>query len=428
MIGAGYVGLVSAACFSEFGYDVSCVDRDAERIDKLQNGVIPIYEPGLDQLVKQNAKAGRLKFTTGMAGPVRDSAAVFIAVGTPTRRGNGIADTSFVMAAAEEMAPELRQGTMVILKSTVPVGTARQVKQALSRTAKEIHIVSNPEFLREGSAIEDFMQPDRVVIGTENDKAAKFMRRLYRPLVLSSMSFLFTSLESAELVKYATNAFLAMKVTFINQMADLCEKTGADIGDIAKGLGLDKRIGPRFLQPGPGFGGSCFPKDIRALDAIAEHYQVRLDLVAATISANESRKKSIADRVMAALGTLAGKRLAVLGLTYKPNTDDMREAPSLTVIPALQKAGAEIVAFDPAGMAEAKKLLPGVTFCRSSEEAVTGADALIVLTEWNVFRALDFSRLKNRMRGADIFDFRNIYRPHDVQAAGFRYFGLGSRQ
>jgi len=428
MIGAGYVGLVSGACFSEFGLDVTCVDTDAEKIGKLERGEIPIYEPGLDALVARNRAAGRLRFTTDLAEAVRGAEAVFIAVGTPTRRGDGHADLGYVFAAAEEIARVLRHPTVVVTKSTVPVGTGRRL-QALFRALRPdlaIEVASNPEFLREGSAIEDFMRPDRVVCGVESEHARDVLARAYRPLNLIETPILFTGLETAELIKYATNAFLAMKVTFVNELADLCEAVGADIQQVAKGLGLDRRIGRKFLHAGPGYGGSCFPKDTLALLRTAEEHGVPLRLVETTIQVNDARKRRMVKKIRDALdGRLAGRRIAVLGLTFKPNTDDMRESPSLVILPPLVAEGAEVRAYDPQGAREAARLLPEITLCPDPYAALEGADALVLLTEWNEFRGLDLARARDLMRGRVIVDLRNVFDPERVVALGFSYTGVG---
>ncbi|MGB8276169.1 MAG: UDP-glucose/GDP-mannose dehydrogenase family protein [Alphaproteobacteria bacterium] len=428
MIGTGYVGLVSGACFSEFGLDVVCVDKDKGKIARLEKGEIPIYEPGLDQLVAANAKAGRLTFSTELKPVVASADAVFIAVGTPSRRGDGHADLTYVFAAAEEIAGALDGYTVVIDKSTVPVGTAREVARRIRavRPDADFDVVSNPEFLREGSAIADFMRPDRVVIGTDSERAREVMRLLYRPLYLIERPILFTNPETAELIKYAANAFLAAKITFINEVADLCERVGADVHDVARGIGLDGRIGRKFLHPGPGYGGSCFPKDTKALIKIAEQADMRLSIVESVVAANDARKKHMGQRILARLGdNPRGKTAAILGVTFKPNTDDMRDAPSLDIIPALQKAGVTVRAFDPAGMGEAAKLLPGVTWCEGAYEALEGADVVAILTEWNEFRALDPARMKALLRSPVMVDLRNIYEPQVMHEAGFEYSCIG---
>jgi UDPglucose 6-dehydrogenase len=428
MIGTGYVGLVSGACFSEFGINVVCVDNDGDKIDRLSRGEIPIYEPGLDSLVETNVRAGRLSFTRDLASTVGNATAVFIAVGTPSRRGDGYADLTYVFAAAEEIAKALQGYAVVVDKSTVPVGTAREVERRIRaiRPEADFDVVSNPEFLREGSAINDFMRPDRVVIGTESPRAREIMREIYRPLYLIETPIIFTRRETAELIKYAANGFLATKVAFINEMADLCEKLGADVHDVTTGIGLDGRIGRKFLHPGPGYGGSCFPKDTMALVKIAQQAAAPLGIVEAVVKSNEARKKRMADHIIAALGgSAAGKTVAVLGLTFKPNTDDMREAASLEIIPALQAAGATVRAFDPEGMSEAKRLLEGVVWCENEYATMEGADALAILTEWNEFRALDMERVKALLRRPVMVDLRNIYDPVEMAAAGFEYTCVG---
>jgi UDPglucose 6-dehydrogenase len=428
MVGTGYVGLVSGACFSEFGIDVACVDKDADKIAQLKAGKIPIYEPGLEGLVQRNAAAGRLAFTTDLRAAVAGAEAVFIAVGTPSRRGDGHADLSYVFAAAEEIALGLTDYTVVVTKSTVPVGTGRKVAERIRavRPDAEFDVASNPEFLREGSAIEDFMRPDRVVIGTGSERARETLRRIYRPLYLIEKPILFTRLETSELIKYASNAFLATKITFINEIADLCEKVGADVHDVAKGIGLDGRIGAKFLHAGPGYGGSCFPKDTMALVRTAQEANSPLRIVETVADINERRKKAMAARVIAGCGgSVAGKTIAVLGLTFKPNTDDMRESPSLALVPALQAAGAAIRAHDPEGMAEARKLLEGVEYFGGPYEAMRGADALVIATEWNAFRNLDLERMKALLRAPLVVDLRNIYNPREMKAAGFRYQSIG---
>jgi UDPglucose 6-dehydrogenase len=430
MIGAGYVGLVSGACFSEFGHHVTCVDQDELKIGRLRRNEIPIYEPGLDALVARNAAAGRLKFDKDLAAAVADAELVFIAVGTPSRRGDGHADLTYVREAAKQIAAAMDGYTVVVTKSTVPVGTGREVADIIraANPQADFDVVSNPEFLREGSAIDDFMRPNRVVIGVESERGRDKMRELYRPLFLIETPILFTGLETAELTKYAANGFLAMKISFINQVADLCEKVGADVHDVARGIGLDGRIGQKFLHPGPGYGGSCFPKDTRALVEIARQANAPISLIEATDGFNESRKLQMAERVVAALGgSAAGKVVALLGLTFKPNTDDMREAPSLAIAPALIKAGATVTAHDPEGMAEARKLMPDLTYCADPYEAMTGADAVVFLTEWNSYRALDLKRVKAILKQPVVVDLRNIYRPSEMRAAGFRYSSIGRR-
>jgi UDPglucose 6-dehydrogenase len=428
MIGTGYVGLVSGACFSEFGTDVVCVDMDVEKIARLEDGVMPIYEPGLETQVASNVAAGRLSFTTDLAAAVASSDAVFIAVGTPSRRGDGHADLSFVHGAAAQIAKALDGYTVVVMKSTVPVGTGNDVERIIRETRPDakFDVVSNPEFLREGSAIEDFMRPDRVVIGTDSEDAKVLMRALYRPLSLIETPILFTNRETAELIKYATNAFLATKISFINELADLCEVVGADVRDVSRGMGLDGRIGRKFLHPGPGYGGSCFPKDTLALVRTAQEAGAPVRIVEAVVDINFERKKSMAKRILTACGgSVEGKSIGVLGLTFKPNTDDMRESPSLDIIPALQAAGAQVRAFDPAGMAEAKKLLDDVTWCADAYDALNGTDAVVIVTEWNEFRSLDFARMKETMKSPILVDLRNIYDAEHVVSSGVAYSCVG---
>jgi UDPglucose 6-dehydrogenase len=428
MIGAGYVGLVSGACFSEFGVHVTCVDLDESKIARLNAGEIPIFEPGLEQLVANNAEAGRLTFTTELAPAVAEADAVFIAVGTPSRRGDGHADLSYVYAAAEEIARAMDGYTVVITKSTVPVGTGDEVERIIRETRPdaEFDVVSNPEFLREGSAIGDFMRPDRVVIGTDSEKAQQVMRSLYRPLYLIETPILFTKRRTAELIKYAANSFLAVKITFINEIADLCEKVGADVQDVARGIGLDGRIGSKFLHAGPGYGGSCFPKDTLALVRTAEQFGAPTRIVDTVVSINDARKKAMAGRVIEACGgSVDGKSIAVLGVTFKPNTDDMRDAPSLDIIPALQSAGATVRAYDPEGMEEAEKLLRGVDWCADAYQAMDGADAVVIITEWNQFRLLDLERTKSLLKQPVMVDLRNIYKVEDMAASGFTYHSIG---
>jgi UDPglucose 6-dehydrogenase len=430
MIGTGYVGLVSGACFSEFGASVTCVDKDAGKIARLQRGEVPIYEPGLDQIIETNTRAGRLSFTGELAAAVADADAVFIAVGTPSRRGDGHADLTYVFSAAEEIARAITGYTVVVTKSTVPVGTGRHVAEIIRaiRPDAEFDVVSNPEFLREGSAIQDFMRPDRVVIGSESARAQEVMRELYRPLYLLETPMLFTTIETAELTKYAANSFLATKISFINEIADLCEKVGADVQDVARGIGLDGRIGRKFLHAGPGYGGSCFPKDCLALVRTAQEAGSPVTIVETVTRVNDKRKESMAQRIVRACGgSVQGKTIAVLGLTFKPNTDDMRDSPSLAVIPALQQGGASIRAFDPEGMVEAQKALENVVFCGGAYDAMQGADALVILTEWNEFRALDLERVKSLLRSPTVIDLRNIYKPADMADAGFFYFSIGRR-
>jgi UDPglucose 6-dehydrogenase len=429
MIGGGYVGLVSGACFAEFGTDVTVVETDAKKLADLHEGHMPIYEPGLDKLVAENVAAGRLVFTHDLAAAVHDTEAVFIAVGTPTRRGDGHADLSYVYAAAEQVAHALTDYAVIITKSTVPVGTSRRIEEIVraARPGLDFDVASNPEFLREGNAIGDFMRPDRVVIGTESERARDVLRQLYRPLYLIEAPIVFTGIETAELTKYAANAFLAMKVTFINEMADLCEKVGADVHDVARGIGLDGRIGRKFLHPGPGYGGSCFPKDTLALMRTAQDYGAPSRLVETTVAVNDARKSAMAMRVIAACGgSVRGKTIAVLGLTFKPETDDMRDAPSLSIVARLAGDGAMIRAFDPEGMQQAKPLLPGgVIYCRDAFDAAQGADVLVVITEWNEFRALSPTRLRNAMCGRVLVDLRNVYDPIAMRQAGFEYHCVG---
>src|SRR5208282_3494078 len=428
MIGTGYVGLVSGACFSEFGVSVSCVDQDEAKIAGLRRGEMPIYEPGLTALVAANVAAGRLSFTTDLAAAVVGADAVFIAVGTPSRRGDGHADLSYVFAAAEAIGRALRGPGVVVTKSTVPVGTGYQVAAILrgNRAKGGVEVAANPEFLCEGSAIADFMRPDRVVIGADSERARVVLRQLYRPLYLIETPMLFTDVATAELIKYAANAFLATKVTFINEIADLCETLGADVQDVARGIGLDGRIGRKFLHAGPGFGGSCFPKDCRALVRTAGEAGGGLAIVETVLRVNEARKRRMADKIAAACGgSLAGKSLAVLGLTFKPNTDDMRDAPSLEILPRLLAAEARIRAFDPEGMDEAKKLMPELVYCRDAYQTMEGADALILLTEWNEFRGLDLGRVRDRSTSPLVIDLRNIYQPQEMAAAGLSYLSVG---
>ncbi|MCC7016953.1 MAG: UDP-glucose/GDP-mannose dehydrogenase family protein [Rhodospirillales bacterium] len=428
MIGTGYVGLVSGACFSEFGVEVVCVDNNGSKIEDLRRGKMPIFEPGLEDLVARNVKAGRLSFSTDLAGAVKGADAVFIAVGTPSRRGDGHADLSYVYDAAREIAAALTDYAAVVTKSTVPVGTGREVERIIRETRPnaDFDVVSNPEFLREGSAIGDFMRPDRVVIGANGERARELMRRLYRPLYLIETPIIFTTLETAELIKYAANTFLATKITFINEIADLCEKVGADVQDVAKGIGLDGRIGRKFLHAGPGYGGSCFPKDTLALVRTAEAAGSPIRIVETVVAANERRKKAMAGRVVAACGgSVKGLTIAILGLTFKPNTDDMRDSPSLDIVPALQKAGARVRAYDPEGMKEAQTLLADVEWCQDSYDALQGADAAVIVTEWNQFRALDLPRLRKIMKRPVLVDLRNIYRPDEIAAAGIAYHSIG---
>jgi UDPglucose 6-dehydrogenase len=425
MIGTGYVGLVSGACFSDFGHRVTCVDRDAGKIAALQNGKIPIYEPGLDQLVSSNAAAGRLDFSLDLKDAVAQADAVFIAVGTPSRRGDGHADLSYVHAAAREIAENLKGFTVVITKSTVPVGTGDDVERIITETNPKADFVvaSNPEFLREGAAIRDFKHPDRIVVGTEDERARKVIAEIYRPLFLNEAPIMYTGRRTAELIKYAANAFLATKITFINEIADLAERAGADVQEVAHGIGLDNRIGGKFLHAGPGFGGSCFPKDTRALVKTAQDYGVPLRIV---LSVNDARKRAMARKVAAVFGgNLRNRTIGVLGLAFKPNTDDMREAPSIPLITALQDLGAKVQAYDPVSMEQAKLELPDVTYCDNPYSCAAKADALVIVTEWEQFRALDMTRLKREMAQPVIVDLRNVYRPDEMAEHGFKYASVG---
>ncbi len=428
MIGAGYVGLVSGACFADFGHNVACVDTDAAKVAALRVGKIPIFEPGLDEIVAKNVKAGRLSFTTKIAEGLEKAEVVFIAVGTPSRRGDGHADISYVLAAAKEIAQAATRPLVVVTKSTVPVGTGDEIEKVLAevKPKAKISVVSNPEFLREGAAIEDFKRPDRIVIGTEDADARAVMAAVYRPLNLNQAPILFTGRRTAELTKYAANAFLATKITFINEMADLAEKVGANVQEIARGIGLDNRIGGKFLHAGPGYGGSCFPKDTLALIKTAKDFGAPSRIVETVADVNNKRKASMAERVIAAAGgSLKGKTVAVLGLTFKPNTDDMRDAPSLEIVPALQAAGAKIQAHDPEGMEAAAKMLPNVTFCAGPYEAAKDASVLVLITEWDVYRALDLDKLKAALLAPSVVDLRNVYVPAEMAAKGFRYLSIG---
>jgi UDPglucose 6-dehydrogenase len=428
MIGSGYVGLVSGACFADFGHDVTCVDKDASKIDALLAGRMPIFEPGLDHLVATNVTAGRLNFTTDVAAAVSGADAVFIAVGTPSRRGDGHADLSYVYAAAEEVAQALTGFTVIVNKSTVPVGTGDEVERIVRATnAKaDFAVVSNPEFLREGAAIDDFKRPDRIVIGGDDPRAMEVMRQVYRPLYLNKSPIAEMSRRGAELTKYAANAFLAVKITFINEIADLCEKVGADVQDIARGIGLDNRIGAKFLHAGPGYGGSCFPKDTLALLKTSQDYDAPQRIVETVVAVNDQRKRAMGRKVIAACsGDVRGKTIAVLGLTFKPNTDDMRDSPAIAVIQTLQDAGAQIRAYDPEGMEQAKLVLSNVTYCTGAYAAMEGADALVIVTEWDVFRALDLPRVRSLLRQPVLVDLRNIYPREAVEEAGFTYRAVG---
>jgi UDPglucose 6-dehydrogenase len=428
MIGSGYVGLVSGACFADFGHEVTCIDKDVGKIERLKEGVMPIYEPGLDEMVVRNFREGRLHFSTEFPDAVRTADAVFIAVGTPSRRGEGGADLSYVYAAAEELAASLSGFTVVVTKSTVPVGTGDEVERIIRKTRPhaDVAVASNPEFLREGAAIGDFKRPDRVVVGIEDERARAVMTEIYRPLFLNSSPILFTGRRTAELTKYAANAFLAMKITFINEMADICEAAGADVQEVAKGIGLDKRIGSKFLHAGPGYGGSCFPKDTKALVETARAFGAPSRIIEAVVDVNEKRKSAMAGKVVAACGgSVAGKTVAVLGLTFKPNTDDMRDAPSLSIIQALQEQGARIRAFDPIAMDHAAKLVESVAFAKDPYDCAAAADVLVIVTEWDAFRALDFARLKSLMAQPVLVDLRNIYTSAEVKRSGFSHTGVG---
>lgn len=429
MIGTGYVGLVSGACFSDFGHDVVCVDKDARKIELLHQNVMPIYEPGLAELVASNVQAGRLSFTTDLAEGVKGADAVFIAVGTPSRRGDGHADLSYVFAAAEEIVAALDGPAVIVTKSTVPVGTGDEVERIVARIApdKGIKVVSNPEFLREGAAIEDFKRPDRVVVGSEDEGASEVMRGIYRPLSLNqSAPVMFTGRRTAELIKYAANAFLAVKITFINEIADLCEQVGADVQEVSRGIGMDNRIGRKFLNAGPGYGGSCFPKDTLALLKTSDDFETPLRIVEATVQANDSRKRAMGRKVIKAMGgEVRDKTVAILGLTFKPNTDDMRDAPSIAIIQTLQDAGARVKAYDPEGVEQAKLVLNNVEFTASAYAAAEGADVLVIVTEWDAFRALDLGRLKSLLNQPLLIDLRNIYPAAEAERAGFRLVGIG---
>jgi UDPglucose 6-dehydrogenase len=428
MIGTGYVGLVSGACFSDFGHSVVCVDKDDAKIEALKKGIMPIFEPGLAQLVERNVKRGGLSFTTDLARGVAEADAVFIAVGTPSRRGDGHADLSYVFGATQEIAAALRKPAVVVTKSTVPVGTGDEVERIIRETAPNAQawVVSNPEFLREGAAIEDFKRPDRIVVGVEEERAAEIMREVYRPLYLNKAPLIFTSRRTAELIKYAANAFLATKITFINEIADLCEVVGADVQDVSRGIGLDNRIGAKFLHAGPGYGGSCFPKDTLALLKTAEDFQTPLRIVESVVKVNDGRKRAMGRKVIQALGGEArGKTVALLGLTFKPNTDDMRDAPSLSIVQALEDAAAHVRGYDPEGVEQARPLMPNVEFFDSPYQAAEGADAVVLVTEWDILRALDLKRLATLMAQPILVDLRNIYPPEDVEGAGLRGYGVG---
>ena len=428
MIGSGYVGLVSGACFADFGHDVVCIDKDESKIERLLRYEMPIYEPGLEALVRDNAEVGRLSFTTDLSTGIQGADAIFIAVGTPSRRGDGHADLTYVYAAAREIGENLQQDTVVVTKSTVPIGTGDEIERILKETCPDraVHVVSNPEFLREGAAINDFKRPDRIVVGTENDRAKAVMNEVYRPLFLNQSPILFTGRRTAELIKYAANAFLATKITFINEMADLCEKVGADVQDVSRGIGLDNRIGPKFLHAGPGYGGSCFPKDTLALLKTSQDYDSPTRIVEAVVQVNDVRKRAMGRKVIDAMqGDVRGKRICLLGLTFKPNTDDMRDAPSLAIVQALLDAGADIRAFDPEGMKVAAELMPEVEMMDSAEAAITGADCVVIITEWVAFRALNIARMAKQMQGQTLVDLRNIYDPETVRRAGLTYVSVG---
>jgi UDPglucose 6-dehydrogenase len=427
MIGTGYVGLVSGACFADFGHKVICVDKDSRKIESLNAGVMPIWEPGLEALVKANVERGRLSFTTDVIKGVADAEAVFIAVGTPARRGDGHADLTYVFEAVRELAKVMKPGTVVVTKSTVPVGTGDKIVEILDEEgADRISVASNPEFLREGAAIRDFKIPDRIVVGADDERARDLLREIYRPLFLNQAPILFTGRRTAELTKYAANAFLATKISFINEIANLCEALDADVQDVARGIGLDNRIGPKFLHAGPGYGGSCFPKDTLALLQTAELAGVEQQIVSAVVKVNDERKQGMADRVEAALGgSVAGKRIGILGLAFKPNTDDMREAPSIPLVGGLVERGAEVIAFDPVARQQAEMVLNGLEYAADAYAAADGADAMVIVTEWDEFRALDLETMASKMRGKTLVDLRNVWDPHEAERAGFKYFGVG---
>lgn len=427
IIGAGYVGLVTGACFAEFGLFVTCVDKDEKKISALKKGIIPFYEPGIEDLVKRNIKQERLRFTTKIKKAVESSLVIFIAVGTP-RRGDGSADMKYVEEVAREIAKHMEDYKVIVTKSTVPVGTGQKIRDIISRNLKEqidFDIVSNPEFLREGAAIEDFMRPNRVVIGAKSPQAVAIMRDLYKPLYLIETPFVITNVETAELIKYASNSFLAAKISFINEMSALCEKVGADVHMVAKGMGLDQRIGAKFLHPGPGYGGSCLPKDTNALLKMAEDHEVELGIIDAAVKANERQKEKTVQKIREAIGPLKGKTFAVLGLSFKPNTDDIRDAPSLSIIRSLLDEGADIRAYDPVAMDQAKKIFGGIKYCKNAYEAIKGADALVIVTEWNQFRNLELERIKKLLKSPCFFDLRNIYDPQKLQDMGFHYYCVG---
>ena len=427
VIGTGYVGLVTGACFAEFGVDVTCVDVDATKIDKLNNGVIPIYEPGLDQIVEKNVKAGRLHFTTDIKSAVEVAEVVFLAVGTPPKP-DGSPDMSFYQQAAKDIAEAMNGYKVLVTKSTVPIGTGKWLREFVTtnlKTKTEFGVASNPEFLREGAAIDDFMRPDRVVIGSNEDRAIEVMKELYRPLYLIETPIVITSLEAAELIKYAANAFLATKITFINEVANLCDAIGCDVHDVARGMGMDNRIGRKFLHPGPGYGGSCFPKDTRALTTVADQFGVETRIVDAVIEANERQRDAMIPKIEALVGNLTGKKIGVLGLSFKPETDDMRESPAIEIIHTMIKRGATVRAFDPVAMTEARHYLNGIEYASDEYDAIDGADALVIITEWNQFRALDMEKVKQLLKAPKIADLRNIYEPDDMRSLGFDYVGVG---
>lgn len=431
MIGSGYVGLVSGACLADFGHEVICVDKSTDKIEALERGEVPIFEPGLEAIIAHNRAAGRLSFSMDLAGPVGNADVVFIAVGTPSRRGDGHADLSYVYAAAREIAAAVKGFTVVVTKSTVPVGTGDEIERIFREEFpdKDIAVVSNPEFLREGAAISDFKRPDRIVIGTGDERATELMREVYRPLYLNEAPLYFCERRTSELIKYAANAFLAMKITFINEIADLCESIGADVQKVAKGIGMDKRIGDKFLHAGPGYGGSCFPKDTLALVKTAQDYDSPLRLIETTVLVNDNRKRAMGRKVIAACeGNVRGKKIALLGLTFKPNTDDMRDAPAITIVQALLDGGADVHVFDPEGMEAARTVLGPVSYGKNPYEIAAGAEALVVVTEWDEFRALDFRRLKQEMKSPVIVDLRNIYKPDEMAKYGFSHFAVGKRK
>lgn len=427
VIGTGYVGLVTGACFAEFGVDVTCVDVDKEKVEKLNNGVIPIYEPGLDKIVKKNAEAGRLNFTTDIKSGVEQARVVFLAVGTPPKV-DGSPDMSFYQQAAKDVAESINGYKVLVTKSTVPVGTGKWLRDFVTENLKiktEFGVASNPEFLREGAAIEDFMRPDRVVIGSNEERAIDVMKELYRPLYLIETPIVITSLEAAELIKYAANAFLATKITFINEIANLCDAIGCDVHDVARGMGMDRRIGSKFLHPGPGYGGSCFPKDTRALTTVADQFGVETQIVDAVIDANERQREAMIPKIEKLVGDLSGKNIGVLGLSFKPETDDMRESPAIDIINAIVSRGAKIRAYDPVAMDEARHFITGIEYATDEYDAIKDADALVIITEWNQFRALDMEKVKSLLKSPKIADLRNIYEPEDMRELGFEYVGVG---